>query len=104
MGSSRSSPRPTSPPMAKKGAVRGMHLQYPPATETKLVRCTCGASFDIIQFQKPHPALLLMLGKGETAPPSRHGMMPCSTRSSSTSLSFSVSIGRQKPSCLNARS
>ena len=26
----------------KKGTLRGMHFQYPPAAETKLVRCTRG--------------------------------------------------------------
>ena len=32
----------------KKGTLRGMHFQYPPAAETKLVRCTRGAIVDII--------------------------------------------------------
>src|SRR2546422_6242272 len=32
----------------KKGTVRGMHFQFPPAAETKLVRCTRGAILDII--------------------------------------------------------
>ena len=27
---------------AKKGTLRGMHFQYPPAAETKLVRCMRG--------------------------------------------------------------
>ena len=27
----------------RKGTLRGMHFQYPPAAETKLVRCTRGA-------------------------------------------------------------
>ena len=40
----------------------------------------------------------------ETPMSSRQGIVPCSTMSSSTCLSFSVSIGRQKPSCLKARS
>jgi dTDP-4-dehydrorhamnose 3,5-epimerase len=31
-----------------KGTLRGMHFQYPPAAETKLVRCTRGAILDII--------------------------------------------------------
>ena len=30
------------------GTVRGMHLQRPPAAETKLVRVTAGAIFDVI--------------------------------------------------------
>src|SRR4029077_6115948 len=32
----------------KKGTLRGMHFQFPPAVETKLVRCTRGAILDII--------------------------------------------------------
>jgi dTDP-4-dehydrorhamnose 3,5-epimerase len=32
----------------KKGTLRGMHLQLPPDTETKLVRCTQGAIYDVI--------------------------------------------------------
>ena len=32
----------------KKGTLRGMHFQRPPAAETKLVRCTGGAIYDVI--------------------------------------------------------
>jgi len=32
----------------RKGTIRGMHYQVPPAAETKLVRCTRGAIVDII--------------------------------------------------------
>lgn len=32
---------------AKKGTVRGMHLQVAPAEEAKLVRCTRGSMFDV---------------------------------------------------------
>jgi len=32
----------------KKGTLRGMHFQFPPAAENKLVRCTRGAILDII--------------------------------------------------------
>jgi dTDP-4-dehydrorhamnose 3,5-epimerase len=35
------------------GTVRGMHFQYPPAAETKLVRCTRGAILDIIVDLRP---------------------------------------------------
>ncbi|MEQ1675568.1 MAG: dTDP-4-dehydrorhamnose 3,5-epimerase [Chitinophagaceae bacterium] len=31
-----------------KGAIRGMHFQYPPHTEIKMVRCIAGAVFDVI--------------------------------------------------------
>jgi dTDP-4-dehydrorhamnose 3,5-epimerase len=37
----------------KKGTVRGMHFQYPPAAETKLVRATRGAIIDIIVDLRP---------------------------------------------------
>ena len=37
----------------KAGTVRGMHFQYPPAAETKLVRCTRGAILDIIVDLRP---------------------------------------------------
>jgi dTDP-4-dehydrorhamnose 3,5-epimerase len=38
---------------AKKGTLRGMHFQFPPAAETKLVRCTRGAILDIIVDLRP---------------------------------------------------
>jgi dTDP-4-dehydrorhamnose 3,5-epimerase len=38
---------------ARKGTLRGMHFQYPPAAETKLVRCTRGAILDIIVDLRP---------------------------------------------------
>ena len=31
----------------RAATLRGMHFQYPPAAETKLVRCTRGAIFDV---------------------------------------------------------
>ncbi len=37
----------------RAGTVRGMHFQYPPAAETKLVRCTRGAVSDIIVDLRP---------------------------------------------------
>jgi dTDP-4-dehydrorhamnose 3,5-epimerase len=37
----------------KKGTMRGMHFQYPPAPETKVVRCTRGAILDIIVDLRP---------------------------------------------------
>lgn len=36
-----------------KGTVRGMHFQFPPAAETKLVRCIRGAILDIIVDLRP---------------------------------------------------
>jgi dTDP-4-dehydrorhamnose 3,5-epimerase len=37
----------------KKGTLRGMHFQFPPAAETKLVRCVAGAILDIIIDLRP---------------------------------------------------
>lgn len=37
----------------KQGTLRGMHFQFPPAAETKLVRCTRGAILDIIVDLRP---------------------------------------------------
>ena len=37
----------------KKGTLRGMHFQFPPKAETKLVRCTRGAILDIIVDLRP---------------------------------------------------
>ena len=37
----------------EKGTIRGMHFQFPPAAETKLVRCTRGALLDIIVDLRP---------------------------------------------------
>jgi len=36
-----------------KGTLRGLHFQYPPAAETKIVRCTRGAILDIIIDLRP---------------------------------------------------
>jgi dTDP-4-dehydrorhamnose 3,5-epimerase len=37
----------------KKGTLRGMHFQFPPAAETKLVRCSRGAVLDIVVDLRP---------------------------------------------------
>jgi dTDP-4-dehydrorhamnose 3,5-epimerase len=37
----------------RRGCLRGMHFQYPPAAETKVVRCTRGAVLDIIVDLRP---------------------------------------------------
>ena len=42
-----------------KGTMRGMHFQFPPAAETKLVRCTRGAILDIIVDLRPESATYL---------------------------------------------
>ena len=42
-----------------KGTVRGMHFQFPPAAETKVVRCTRGAILDIIVDLRPESPTFL---------------------------------------------
>lgn len=37
----------------RRGTMRGMHFQFPPAAETKFVRCTRGAILDIIIDLRP---------------------------------------------------
>lgn len=43
----------------RKGTLRGMHFQYPPAAETKLVRCTRGAILDVIVDLRPESPTFL---------------------------------------------
>jgi dTDP-4-dehydrorhamnose 3,5-epimerase len=38
---------------ARQGTLRGMHFQHPPHAETKLVRCTRGAIYDVIVDLRP---------------------------------------------------
>lgn len=38
----------------RKGTLRGMHMQVAPHEETKLVRCTRGAIYDVIIDMRPH--------------------------------------------------
>jgi dTDP-4-dehydrorhamnose 3,5-epimerase len=42
-----------------EGTLRGMHFQFPPAAETKLVRCTRGAILDIIVDLRPESSTYL---------------------------------------------
>lgn len=52
----------------KKGTLRGMHYQIAPATETKLVRCTQGAIYDVIVDMRPDsPTYLSYIGVELTA-------------------------------------
>ena len=46
-----------------RGTLRGMHLQYPPAAEAKLIRCTRGAIYDVLVDVRPDsPTHLEWLG------------------------------------------
>ena len=48
---------------AKRGAVRGMHFQYPPAAEMKLVTCLQGSVFDVaVDLRRGSPTFLQWYG------------------------------------------
>ncbi len=52
----------------RKGTLRGMHYQVAPATETKLIRCTQGAIYDVIIDMRPDsPTYLSHIGVELTA-------------------------------------
>jgi len=58
----------------KKGTIRGMHFQKAPHEETKLVRCTKGAIFDVIvDIRKDSPTYKQWFGLELTA--SNHTML-----------------------------
>lgn len=47
----------------KRGTLRGMHYQVPPAAETKLLRCTQGSIYDVIVDMRPDsPTYLQHIG------------------------------------------
>jgi len=47
----------------KRGAIRGLHFQYPPHAEMKLVRCIRGAVYDVmVDIRKGSPTFLKWLG------------------------------------------
>jgi len=48
----------------QKGAVRGMHFQYPPKAEIKMVKCIFGAVFDVmVDLRKDSPTFLRWHGE-----------------------------------------
>jgi dTDP-4-dehydrorhamnose 3,5-epimerase len=48
---------------AKKGTLRGMHYQLPPASEPKFIRCVRGAIWDVIIDMRPEsPTYLQHIG------------------------------------------
>jgi len=48
----------------RKGVIRGMHFQYPPRSEIKIVKCLKGSIFDIaIDLRKKSPTFLQWHGE-----------------------------------------
>src|SRR5829696_6404953 len=61
----------------RAGTMRGMHYQVPPAAETKLVRCTRGAVYDVIVDLRPEsPTYLKHVGVELTADNRRQLYVP----------------------------
>jgi dTDP-4-dehydrorhamnose 3,5-epimerase len=53
---------------AKKGTLRGMHYQIPPAAETKFIRCVRGGIYDVIIDMRPaSPTFMQHIGVELTA-------------------------------------
>ena len=51
-----------------KGTIRGMHFQFPPKTEIKIVKCVKGSIFDVaVDLRKDSPTFLKWHGEVLTA-------------------------------------
>jgi len=57
-----------------KGTVRGMHFQYPPAAETKLVRASRGAILDVIVDLRPESPTYLQYVSVELSADNHRGI------------------------------
>ena len=61
----------------RKGTVRGMHFQFPPHAETKLVTCLAGKVFDVaIDLRKGSPTFLKWHGEELSAVNHRSVLIP----------------------------
>ena len=58
----------------RKGTMRGMHYQVPPAAETKYVRCTRGAILDVIIDLRPQSPTYLRNLSVELTADNRRGL------------------------------
>jgi dTDP-4-dehydrorhamnose 3,5-epimerase len=77
----------------RKGTVRGLHYQVPPAAETKLMRCTRGAIFDLIVDLRPgSPTYLQHAGVELTAENRRSFLIPAGFAHGYQSLSDDAEV------------
>jgi dTDP-4-dehydrorhamnose 3,5-epimerase len=58
----------------RKGTVRGLHFQFPPAAETKFVRCSRGAIVDVIVDLRPESPTYLQHVAVELTADNRRGL------------------------------
>ncbi len=54
-----------------KGTLRGMHYQIAPHADVKIVRCTCGAIYDVIIDFRPHSPTYCKWASVELTPASK---------------------------------
>jgi dTDP-4-dehydrorhamnose 3,5-epimerase len=59
---------------SRRGTLRGMHFQYPPAAETKYVRCTRGGIIDTIVDLRPESPTYLQHTSVELTEDNRRGI------------------------------
>lgn len=59
---------------SRRGTLRGMHFQFPPAAETKYVRCTRGGILDIIVDLRPESPTYLQHTSVELTEENRRGI------------------------------
>ncbi len=88
----------------RKGTVRGMHFQCPPAAETKLVRASRGAMLDIIVDLRPESADLPAALSASSSPPTitaastfRSGSRTAIRRSRTTPKRCITSVSSTRP-------
>jgi dTDP-4-dehydrorhamnose 3,5-epimerase len=61
----------------KKGAVRGLHFQYPPHAEFKIVSCLCGEVYDVaVDIRKGSPTFLHWYGENLSAANQKSLLIP----------------------------
>lgn len=61
----------------QKGTVRGMHFQYPPCAETKVVNCMKGRVFDVaVDLRRSSPTFLCWYGEELSAENQRSLIIP----------------------------
>jgi dTDP-4-dehydrorhamnose 3,5-epimerase len=59
----------------RKGTIRGLHYQAAPAAETKLIRCTAGAIFDVIVDLRPESPTYLQYTGAELTAQNRRSLL-----------------------------
>ncbi len=94
----------------RRGTLRGLHYQAAPHEETKLVRCTAGAVFDVVVDLRPgSPAYALHVAVELTADNRRQMYVPpgCAhgfqTLADSTELSYLISAFHEPSAARGAR-